>query len=297
MKENKMSKLKTVTFLLMLFAALFFIDASAQSDKLNQLVNDRNDLLNQLDEMGVNEKTFKNKKALMDYQTLIKKIIDLDAQIIGQANYEIDQKEKARADMQKQFKDKKSKTVYVENEKPDIGLDSTLNLLQGQNETLDAQLKAKSQSINELLNKNDSIGIAYKASLAKQEKLIIDFKNSEDKNLLLIFFNSILLMVLIGVLAYVLRKPKKKVYVQQQTQQLSPEIPMMQESVKAPQPTPKEVKREEPKLKINSDGIVNPSYDSVDLKLEQIEKLAKLREKGYLTDDEFAFQKRQILGS
>ncbi|MBK7854572.1 MAG: hypothetical protein IPJ79_06355 [Bacteroidetes bacterium] len=39
-------------------------NAVAQSDKINQLVNDRNDLLNQLDEMGVTEKTLKSKKHL-----------------------------------------------------------------------------------------------------------------------------------------------------------------------------------------------------------------------------------------
>lgn len=294
-----MKKIKNSTLILTLLTAFIFNNALAQSDKLTQLINERNDLLNQLDEFEITDKTFKNKKAVYDYQTLVKKIVDTDAKIIGQANYEIEQKEKANADIIKQLKDKKPNTVFIASSKPNVTIsgnpDSSLMILQGQNETLDAQLKAKSESINQLLSKNDSIGIAYKTSLAKQEKLIIDFKNSEDKNLLLIFFNSILLMVLIGVLAYVLRKPKKKVYVQQQVQQLSPEIPMMQEPVKV-QPAVKEVKREEPKLKINSDGIVNPSYDAVDLKLEQIEKLARLKEKGYLTDDEFSFQKRQILG-
>ena len=79
------------------------------------------------------------------------------------------------------------------------------------------------------------------------------------------------------------------------TQQISPEIPMIEEPVKI-KPLVKEIKKEETKVKISSEGIVTPPNDKVDLKLEQIEKLARLREKGYLTDEEFAFQKRQILG-
>lgn len=70
---------------------------------------------------------------------------------------------------------------------------------------------------------------------------------------------------------------------------------MIEEPVKI-KPLVKEIKKEETKVKISSEGIVTPPNDKVDLKLEQIEKLARLREKGYLTDEEFAFQKRQILG-
>lgn len=283
--------------LLCLLMVLAFYVVNAQSDKMSQLINDRNDLLNQLEEMGVTDKSLKNKKALSDYQALIKKIIDLDAQIIGQANYEIEQREKSKDDLLRKLNDKKSgKTVYVTSSAtPDDSLQNELSNLLGQTATLDAALKAKDESIKLLLNKNDSIGIAYKASLAKQEKLITDAKAMEDKNLLLIFFNSIILIALIGLLAYMMRKPKKKMLIAKAPQSISPEIPMMEEPVKI-KPIVKEIKKEETKVKISSEGIVTPPNDKVDLKLEQIEKLARLREKGYLTDEEFSFQKRQILG-
>lgn len=292
-----MKKIKTIIkpALALLFALSVFT-ADAQSDKLSQLVNERNDLLNQVDEMGVTEKTLKNKKALSDYQALIKKIIDLDAQIIGQANFEIDQRDKAKSDLQKKLSEKKTgKTVYVTSEIPNDSITNALSSLQGQAETLDAQLKVKNETIKMLVTKNDSIITAYKASLAKQEKLITDSKSMEDKNLLLIFFNSILLIALLGVLAYMMRKPKKKVVIAKTAQQISPEIPMMEEPIKV-KPIIKEIKKEEPSIKVTSQGIVTPPTDTVDLKLEQIEKLARLREKGYLTDEEFSFQKRQILG-
>jgi|CXWJ01.1.fsa_nt_gi hypothetical protein len=291
--KKKETIIKSAVALLLVFA---FLKTAAQSDKMNQLVNDRNDLLNQLDEMGVTEKTLKNKKALADYQVLIKKIIDLDAQIIGQANFEIEQREKAKADLQKKLSEKKTgKTVFVTSEVPNDSITDVVSTLQGQTATLDAQLKAKSETVSMLIARNDSIATAYKASLAKQEKLITDAKGMEDKNLLLIFFNSVLLILLLGVLAYAMRKPKKKVAVAKTTQQISPEIPMIEEPVKI-KPLVKEIKKEETKVKISSEGIVTPPNDKVDLKLEQIEKLARLREKGYLTDEEFAFQKRQILG-
>jgi len=41
---------------------------------------------------------------------------------------------------------------------------------------------------------------------------------------------------------------------------------------------------------------LSASHDALDFKLDQIEKLARLKEKGYLTDEEFNVQKRQILG-
>lgn len=296
-RKVKMKKIKTIikSALALLFVFAVF-NAVAQSDKMNQLVNDRNDLLNQLDEMGVTEKTLKSKKTLADYQILIKKIIDLDAQIIGQANFEIEQREKTTSDLQKKLGEKKTgKTVYVTSEVPNDSITNALSSLQGQAETMDAQLKAKNQTISTLVQKNDSIVTAYKASLAKQEKLITDLKGMEDKNLLLIFFNSILLIALLGVLAYAMRKPKKKVAVAKTSQQISPEIPMVEETVKI-KPILKEIKKEVPAIKVTSQGIVTPPTDTVDLKLEQIEKLARLREKGYLTDEEFAFQKKQILG-
>ena len=126
--KKKETIIKSAVALLLVFA---FLKTAAQSDKMNQLVNDRNDLLNQLDEMGVTEKTLKNKKALADYQVLIKKIIDLDAQIIGQANFEIEQREKAKADLQKKLSEKKTgKTVFVTSEVPNDSITDVVSTLQ-----------------------------------------------------------------------------------------------------------------------------------------------------------------------
>ncbi len=62
---------------------------------------------------------------------------------------------------------------------------------------------------------------------------------------------------------------------------------------------PKQVETKvEPVIKVSPEGILSAStHDALDFKLDQIEKLARLKERGYLTDEEFNLQKRQILGS
>jgi hypothetical protein len=293
MKSNSPRVIRALVPLCLIFLSLV---ATAQSnDKLSQLINDRNDLLNQYDVFSKNDKTFKNKKTIADYQSLIKKIVDLDAQIIGQANFEIEQKEKAKTEALNRLKNKKGEKVVVTVQSND-SLMNVLNSAQSQSQILDAQLKAKSESINQLVTHSDSLVKINKKLQSKFESLTADNESLGQKNLLLILFNSIVIMALIGLLAYMMRKPSRKTpAAQHPLPQPARPINHQQHVAHKTQPV-KDVKKEEPVIKISSEGILQTTNDSLDNKLEQIEKLAKLREKGYLTDEEFMVQKKQILG-
>lgn len=260
----------------------------AQSDKLNQLINDRNDLLNQYEVYSKTDKAFKNKKAIADYQTLIKRIVDLDAQIIGQATYAAEQAVKSKDDALKKLMARKPGSKLIISPASDSLIDA-LSAKQNEAEYLSTMMKVKGETVTRLSAINDSLLVSEKKLAAKLKIISGDNESLNQKNLLLIIFNLLVILVLIIFLVYVMRKPSSKKYAAV-AQQKPVHVPA--NSFKQPV----EVKREESVVKISSDGIMHSSNDSIDNKLDQIEKLAKLREKGYLTEDEFTLQKRQILG-
>lgn len=293
MKSNPASKTQLLLharhFLLLILFFALTVKGYSQNDKLNQLINDRNDLLNQYDVYSKTDKAFKNKKSIADYQALIKRIIDLDAQIIGQSSYALDQANKSKDDAIKKLLAHKPGSKVVVSPASD-SLMEALSAKQNEAEYLNTMMKVKGETVSRLTVINDSLLASEKRLAAKLKVISGDNESLNQKNLLLIIFNLIVIVVLIIFLVYVMRKPSagKKTPVAQ-----TKNAHTLQNTFKQPV----EVKREEPVIKISSDGIMHSSHDSIDNKLDQIEKLAKLRDKGYLTDDEFSLQKRQILGN
>ncbi|HPA31760.1 MAG TPA: SHOCT domain-containing protein, partial [Bacteroidia bacterium] len=124
-----------------------------------------------------------------------------------------------------------------------------------------------------------------------------DNKALSEKNIVLIVFNSLVAVGLILSLFFLLRKPVAKKMLLNTPDSEKPLAKVEQSRVaqQVPVARPVEVKPE-PVIKVSPEGILSASHDALDFKLDQIEKLARLKEKGYLTDEEFNVQKRQILG-
>ena len=294
--------------ILPLISCLFVLKASAQSD-MSDLVNERKAILKQVDDLSKNEKTFKNKKTIADFQATLKKLVEIDEQIILAANYSINsltsQRDEALKTKKEVIKTPGTTTVVY------AASDSLLNVINNMQQdagSLNSLLKVKDEALTAIAYRSDSLQTANKRISAKFDAMAVDIKNTSEKNTILIIFNCLAVLALLICLFFLVRRPTAKKMLLNQP---PVKIPVQQEAafvqqtpVVAPQPelekskavSPPSVKKPEPVIKVSSEGILSSTNDSLDSKLEQLEKLARLREKGFLTDDEFALQKKQILG-
>lgn len=134
----------------------------------------------------------------------------------------------------------------------------------------DSLLTEMDQKILQLQNSNNDY--ARKLSSYKGENLKLD-----QSNRILIIFNSIVGVLLLSTLVWFLRNIAKK-----KPANNTPVTPSYEMTSTAEQATLAAAK-------------TNHQY--FENKLEQLEKLGKLKERGILTDEEFNKQKQQVLGS
>ncbi len=296
--------------ILPLASCLIVQNAFAQSD-MSDLVNERKAVLKQVDELSKNEKTFKNKKTIADFQSALKKLVEIDEQIILAANYSINsltsQRDEALKKKKEVIKTPGTTTVVY------AASDSLLNVINNMQQdagSLNSLLKVKDEALTAIAYRSDSLQTANKRMSAKFDAMAVDIKNTSEKNTILIIFNCLAVLALLICLFFLVRRPAAKKMLLNQPPAKTPvqtEVAPIVQSVPvvAPQPEPEKpkiipappvVKKTEPVIKVSSEGILSSTNDSLDSKLEQLEKLARLREKGFLTDEEFALQKKQILG-
>ena len=125
--------------------------------------------------------------------------------------------------------------------------------------TLDSQLNIHKSEINNLEIKNSN----YKGQNLKLDQ----------SNRILIIFNSVVGVLLLATLIWFLRNIGKKKSVAGKNKNTISNFGEMKSGI------------------INDDG-----YENLGQKLEQLERLSKLKDKGVLSEEEFNRQKQQILG-
>lgn len=270
----------------------------AQSD-YNNFVVERKNIQKQMEEMLKTDKAFKNKNATAEFQALVRRLLELDDKIILSANYTVNELQKDNVELQKKA-NVQPKTIIktIPGKSSVLTNDSVYDALfiaQNKVGNLSEAMKAKDEAFMTLLNKSDSLISANKKIQAKFDALAIDNKALEEKNIVLIIFNSLVALGLILSLFFLLRKPVAKKMLLNSPASARETQPV---SVTSTEPVRKKPEvNTEPVIKVSSEGILAASHDALDFKLDQIEKLARLKEKGYLTDEEFVVQKKQILGS
>lgn len=269
----------------------------AQGD-YNNFVVERKNVQKQMEEMLRSDKAFKNKNATAEFNALVRKLLDLDDKIILSANYTVNQLQKENTELEKKA-NVAPKTIIktIAGKGSALTNDSVYDALfiaQNKVNNLSEAMKAKDDAFMTLLNKSDSLISANKTTQARFDALTADNKALEEKNIVLIIFNSLVALGLILALFFLLRKPvAKKMLLNTPATKTDKPLPEAAPS----EPLRKQEVKPEPVIKVSSEGILTASHDALDFKLDQIEKLARLKEKGYLTDEEFVVQKRQILGS
>jgi hypothetical protein len=293
--------MKTVAHIILFL--LISVTGYSQPD-YNNFVVERKNVQKQLEEMLGTEKAFKNKNATAEFQALIRKMIELDEKIILSANYTVNALQKENSDLQKKAT-VLPKTIVrtIPGKATSLVTDSVYDALfiaQNRVANLSEGLKAKEESFKVLLSKSDSLIVANKKLQTRFDALMADNKAIEEKNMVLIVFNSLVAVGLILALFFLLRKPvARKMLLNTPPAKTTP-VPVAKTSEQpATVVAPKQVEAKiEPVIKVSPEGILSAStHDALDFKLDQIEKLARLKERGYLTDEEFNLQKRQILGS
>ena len=279
---------------------VFSLTAFSQNE-YNNFVVERKNVQKQIDEMLNSDKAFKNKNATAEFQALIRKLLELDDKIILSANYTVNILQNENKDLEKQanlkpktiIKTVHGKTVAVAND----SIYDALFIAQNRVSNLNDALKAKDGAFGQLLNKSDSLIITNKTLQARFDALMADNKALNEKNIVLIVFNSLDAVGLILSLFFLLRKPVAKKMLLNTPDNEKPAAKIEQSRVVQQVPVAMSVElKPEPVIKVSPEGILSASHDALDFKLDQIEKLARLKEKGYLTDEEFNVQKRQILG-
>lgn len=328
---------RLVKYMLGSLALMLFLSPRLfAQDDLNDLILQRKNVQKQVDAMAKNDKTFKNKASYADYLSTYKKLMDIDEQIILAANYSMNSLVKERDDALKKAAAGGVKTIIKTvpvrvpggNANND-SLSNALTSLQFQTSNINNILKEKDKTLMRLATKADSLESTNKKLVSEMQLVQTDNKSLEEKNLVLVIFNSLVVILLILSLFFLFKRPaaKKLLFNEPAPRKVNTEMEQpvavvyppispipapvvvtspVVETPPAPAPviTPEperiikrpEVVKQEPVFKVSSEGI-SASHDGLDVKLDQIEKLARLKEKGYLTDEEFNVQKRQILGS
>lgn len=288
--------MKTVRILLAM--VLMSCAAMAQSD-YNNFVVERKNIQKQMEDMLKSDKAFKNKNATAEFQALVRRLLELDDKIILSANYTVNELQKDNVELQKKANVAPKTIIRTVTRKgtvmPNDSVYDALFIAQNKVGNLSEAMKAKDEAFMTLLNKSDSLISANKNMQARFNALAADNKALEEKNIVLIIFNSLVALGLILALFFLLRKPVAKKML------LNTPAPKQENTV--PNTAAAETVRKQPEtklepvIKVSPEGILAASHDALDFKLDQIEKLARLKEKGYLTDEEFVVQKKQILGS
>jgi hypothetical protein len=123
--------------------------------------------------------------------------------------------------------------------------------------------KSNSATLREELNKKENIRKTLESDVTEYQGENLKLNQS---NRILIVFNSFVAVLLIVTLVFYLRKMNRK---------------------------PDQDLQIAGKIISNSSTSVHASFED---KLQQLERLGKLREKGFLSDEEFITEKNQILG-
>ncbi len=267
-----------------LFLLLFFLSwtwsGAQQFDQLHGLIKERDALKAAYDKINAEVKASKSKKPSMDLQAALDRLILKDAEIIN----EISKTESVVAkelELARKSTKEVVKPVYRSDKAQHLLIDS-LSLLVTALQAEKVSLLAGSQSNNtyqqSLQNELKSIA-TENAQLQKDlDSIRTDKFILARRNWILLYFNvgvAVLLTISLIYMIISLRRRKPKAAREYQ-----------ETYIHKPRPV----------TGFNTQ-VAKVAFDAYDNKLEKIEMLGKLREKGLITDDEFNMQKQQLLNT
>lgn len=265
----------------------FFVFSQA-FDHINDLVKERDAMLQSYEKSSAQAKASKSKKPAVELQAALEKLMAKDAEIIREINTVQSFVLKEQREMAMAAKSEKDK--LKNKSRPSGKADKALNMLIDSLYEANAFMQVKMDSLlagtlsissmqesltNDLKTTVDEKGLIQKElDNAKTDKFIL-----ARRNMILLYFNMGVGVLLFAALVFMLlsfRKRKKATFTVS-VQDLSPSKPR-------------------PITGFNQ-SIPKIAFEAFDSRVEKIEKLGKLREKGLLSEEEFLIQKQQILSS
>ncbi len=261
-----------------LYFILFLIPAfiSGQSfDRLRELSRERESLQATYDKINTQVKLSKNRKPSVELQDALDKLMAKDAEILNEITVV---EGSVKKDLELAQKKEKPRFVKL-NDKGQLLLIDSLSVvisdMQARQDSLLSGAASSNSYVQSLQNElrataNEKGTIQAELDRIKTDKFIL-----ARRNMILLYFNVGVAILLFSALIYqlsTLRRRKRKVQADALVQTMKPR-PVTGFST--------------------ATGRV--AMDAYDGKLEKIEMLGKLRERGLLTEEEFNLQKQQLL--
>lgn len=245
-----------------------------KTDRLTTLLKDRKDLQSELDNFEKENKNFaKMKKAYSDYLVIVNKIVLKDNEITAESKSVME--EIGQIKPAPPSKPAEKVLVPVLN---DSIMQVIANISSERDSFHNIALNFEKQVLINEAQADSTVNVVAKMK-SELDNMTAENTKLNSRNVALLIFNCIVIVILIITFILFIKKPSAK--------NSKPATPRTVAN-------PANGKPEEPVVKISSFGIM--STDSIENKLEQIERLANLREKGFLTSEEFEVQKQQIIG-
>ncbi len=268
---------KRILYLLFLLINSGFISFGQSFDQVHALIRERENIKASYDKIAGDAKASKSKKAPAELQATLEKLMAKDAEIIQ----EIAKAESAAAAaLEAAGKKETIKTVYRGDKSQNVVIDSLAmanQLLQARVDSIHYANQSNNSYTQTLQNEVRSLAdekstIQKELDSVKADKFIL-----ARRNWILLFFNVGVAILLTLALVYTIVSLRKR---------KSQGAPGYQQEVQVMKPRP---------ITGFNTQINKVAFDAYDNKLEKIEMLGRLREKGLITDDEFIMQKQQLL--
>jgi len=256
-----------------------------QFDQLHALVKERDALKASYDKISADVKASKNKKPSAEQQAALDKLMLKDAEIIQEisrtenaVNFALSEAGKGK-DTGKGKKET-VRTIYKGDKSQELIIDSlsgVISLLEVQKDSVLISSRSTDTYVQSLQNELRSVAtekaqIQKDLDSAKTDKFIL-----ARRNWILLFFNLGVAILLTIALIYTIAslRRKKRASAQEQEQVFHKPRPITG----------------------FNQAVHKVAFDAFDSRLEKIEMLGRLKEKGLITEDEFLMQKQQLLNS
>ncbi len=251
----------------------------AQNNSLDKLLIERNQLYSKYDDLR--NQSSRNKKAQAEYEQVNYQLLQKDAEIIAlikdlQANYNSSLKRSEILSASLKLQDKKNRKFLVEIidslEAKTKVQKSILDSLSDMTSMRSDEMASKEENLSLLSDNYNTLSNDYNA--VKEHAAILERQNKQ-----MIIYVAIVGVILLALLIYYIAK-----FIRSKKENLIPKQNSDSGSVSY-----------KPITGFSTAAYTSNITNVLDVKLEQIEKLGKLRDKGLISDQEFDAQKQQIL--
>ncbi|HNQ12408.1 MAG TPA: SHOCT domain-containing protein [Bacteroidia bacterium] len=270
---------KYITSAVVVFFLLSLQILFAQNNSLDKLLIERNQLYSKYDDLR--NQSSRNKKAQAEYEQVNYQLLQKDAEIIAlikdlQANYNSSLKRSEILSASLKLQDKKNRKFLVEIidslEAKTKVQKSILDSLSDMTSMRSDEMASKEENLSLLSDNYNTLSNDYNA--VKEHAAILERQNKQ-----MIIYVAIVGVILLALLIYYIAK-----FIRSKKENLIPKQNSDSGSVSY-----------KPITGFSTAAYTSNITNVLDVKLEQIEKLGKLRDKGLISDQEFDAQKQQIL--